>query len=229
MSLAPDRAEAGLVVGTYRYIVAGFSLPVRFVAYFAGLGGGKEEGISLVEAAARHGNAQDDAKFALLLIYTRELRHNEALAVVRELEARFPRNRILVFEEGSCALRAGRAAEAEAILTAGIDRLDRDPRPRVPGERAQWFYKRGAARLAANHRPGAAADLNAALAADPVGWVRGRIHLELAKLADLDTDRTRALAEYKQAETICVQNNDPVCSGDAERFEHRPFTLRSAQ
>jgi hypothetical protein len=34
---------------------------------------------------------------------------------------------------------------------------------------------------------------------------------------------TRALAEYRQAVTICAQNNDAVCQSEADRLIKRPF------
>ena len=37
----PARADAGLVVGTYRYLVGSFGWPTRMFAYMAGFGGGK--------------------------------------------------------------------------------------------------------------------------------------------------------------------------------------------
>jgi hypothetical protein len=44
LSLDPSRKDAGLVVGTYRYVVSTLSLPVRMVAYVAGFGGGRDRG-----------------------------------------------------------------------------------------------------------------------------------------------------------------------------------------
>ena len=44
LALQPQRMDAGLIVGTYRYIVAALSLPLRMVAYVAGFGGGKDKG-----------------------------------------------------------------------------------------------------------------------------------------------------------------------------------------
>src|SRR5215467_9761250 len=41
LDLQPQRMDAGLIVGTYRYIIATLSLPLRVVAYAAGFGGGK--------------------------------------------------------------------------------------------------------------------------------------------------------------------------------------------
>src|SRR5712671_3773587 len=43
LALQPQRKDAGLIIGTYRYIVAALSLPLRMVAYVAGFGGGKEK------------------------------------------------------------------------------------------------------------------------------------------------------------------------------------------
>ena len=54
LDLAPSRRDAGLVVGTYRYIVAALSMPLRWAAYIAGFGGGREQGLRLVEAAAEY-------------------------------------------------------------------------------------------------------------------------------------------------------------------------------
>ena len=45
LDLQPQRKDAGLIVGTYRYIVAALALPLRMVAYVAGFGGGKDKGI----------------------------------------------------------------------------------------------------------------------------------------------------------------------------------------
>ena len=44
MTVAPQRVDAGLIVGTYRYLVASLVLPARWLAYMAGFGGDKEKG-----------------------------------------------------------------------------------------------------------------------------------------------------------------------------------------
>src|SRR5947209_8311964 len=80
MTLDPRRKDAGLIVGTYRYVVAVLALPLRWMAYVAGFGGGKERGLRLVEEAASYaGDSQTDARFALILIYNRESRYDDAL------------------------------------------------------------------------------------------------------------------------------------------------------
>jgi tetratricopeptide (TPR) repeat protein len=226
LEIAPERAEANLVVGSYRYAISTFGVATRVAAYVVGFGGGREKGISMIEIASKKGISQSDALFALAVIYSREGRHADAVEKLRELERRYPRNRLLVLEEGAALIRAGHADTANDVLTAGLAKLDKDTRPRFPGEKALWLYKRGLARLNWNHRADAAADLNAALGAEPAGWVRGRTHVELGKLADLAGNRQKALSEYGEAATICAQSNDPACEAEAAKFKKRIFALQ---
>lgn len=221
----PSRAEAGLIVGTYRYIVSALSLPTRVLAYIVGFGGGKEKGISLIEAAAKTADNHVDADTALMLIYSREGRHDDVSRIAQELHAQFPRNRLFLLEAGAAAVRAGRAAEADAMLTRGLAAFRTDPREKVPGEAALWLYKRGMARVNLNHPADALVDLKQALAADPVGWVRGRIHLELGKLADLAGQRADAIAEYRTAKAACESNSDPIGAKEADALIKRPFSF----
>lgn len=221
----PSRVAAGVVVGTYRYIVSTLALPTRVFAYIVGFGGGKEKGIALLESAARDPEARVDAQAALMLIYSREGRHAAVVRIARELGAAFPRNRLFVLEEGAAAIRAGRPAEAVTALTRGIDGLSRDRRPRVPGEDALWHYKRGLAKLNLNQQAASSVDLKQALSLEPVKWVRGRIHVELGKLADLAGRRDEATAEYRTAKTLCKESADGPCENEANRLLKRPFSF----
>lgn len=218
LSRDPRRNDAGLIVGTYRYVVSSLSLPARWAAYVVGFGGNKDRGIQLIEAAARGGEAEIDAKFALVLIYNRERRYADALRILSDLQRRFPRNRLLWLEKGATSIRAGLSAEAEAVLTEGLRKLDTDNRAKMPGERALWLYKRGTARIQQKRTADARRDLDAALAQGPLGWVQGRITLELGKAADLENDRAKAVSLYHRAAGICEANQDPFCKEEAARL-----------
>src|SRR5579862_7439535 len=86
LELDPKRADAGLIVGSYRYLVSAMALPMRWVAYMAGFGGGKEKGIQLIRGASEYpGENQTDARLALLLVYNREGRYDDALAELAKL------------------------------------------------------------------------------------------------------------------------------------------------
>jgi len=223
---APERREAGLVVGTYRYAVAALSMPKRLLAYLAGFGGGKTRGLELVEGAVTDPRTRTDARIGLALMYSREGRQADALTVLKQLLADHPRNRLLQLEIGSAAWRAGLSKEAESAFTAGLAWHDRDARPKVPGERAMWIYKRGMARVSLNHLDEATADLRLALDEEPVGWVRGRIYLELGKVADLRLQRSAALTAYLTATELCRTHRDPWCQEEAGRWRQKPFTFR---
>ena len=224
LELDPSRHEAGLIVGTYRYIVSTLALPMRWMAYLAGFGRDETRGLALIEAAARLPNeAQEDARFALMLLYNREQRYDEALAVIRQLMARFPRNRLLLLEAGGTAIRARRFADAERLLTQGIARLADERRPRAFGEEALWFYKRGLARRALGRLEPAHADLRRARDLEARQWVHARVALELGKLADLQGRRDAARAAYETAARLARAGNDPRTRAEAERFSRTPF------
>jgi tetratricopeptide (TPR) repeat protein len=233
LALDPSRKDAGLIVGTYRYVISTLSLPVRMLAYVAGFGGGRDRGIQMLRETAEYdldtrtrtapgvtraetGNdVRADALFALILVYNRERRYDEALQALERLRRLFPRNRLLWLESGSTALRAGRGQQADELLTQGLAAFANDQRPRMPGEVALWHYKRGAARALLGRTEDATADLKLAVGADPQPWVNGRAHVELGRLALKRGDRSSAADDAKQAETLCERGNDPVCVQDA--------------
>jgi len=218
LELQPDRKDAGLIVGTYRYIVAALSLPLRMMAYVAGFGGGKERGIQQIEDAASYGgDNQTEARFALILLYNREKRYDDALRVLATLRERYPRNRLVWLESGSTSLRAGRAADAERFLTDGLRRFADDSRPRMFGEDALWRYKRGAS-LAALGRTDAEADLRKSLALEGRKWVHARCHLELGKLALKGGNKAAAAVELRAAIPLADGDNDPLTSDEARRL-----------
>jgi predicted Zn-dependent protease len=207
-----------VTVGTYRYIISTLSVPMRMMAYVAGFGGGKERGIHMLEeTAASNSDSKTDALFALVLLYNREKRYDDALRALQELRRLHPRNRLVVLESGSTALRAGRAAQADALLTDGVAMLTKATGPRIPGEATLWHYKRGAARVALG-RAGADADLRVATGPDAQKWVQGRARVELARLALQHGNRSAAAAEAQQAEALCRQDQDPPCLEEARKL-----------
>lgn len=224
LELDSARRDAGLVVGTYRYIVGVMSLPIRMMAYVAGFGGGKERGLQLIEDASRSGaEASADARFALVLLYNREGRYGDALRMLAELQRAFPRNRILRLEAGATALRAGRAADAEAFLAEGRRMLSADNRPRMFGEEALWLLKHGSALVALDRRAEAGPLLRRAVTLESRKWVAGRAHAELGKLADLANDRSTARGHFRQALTLAEQDNDAIGAAAASRWLDSPY------
>jgi tetratricopeptide (TPR) repeat protein len=219
LALDSGRKDAGLIVGTYRYIVSTLSLPVRWLAYAAGFGGDKERGIRLIEEAAAYGgDSQDDARFALILLYNREKRYDHALNLLQLLRERYPRNRLLWLESGATSLRADRAADAERFINEGLAKFSNDPRPRMFGEDAIFYYKRGAARARLDRATDAEQDLRKAISLEGRKWVHGRAHLELGKLALKAGRRPAAREEFENAIALCNGDNDHASADEAKRL-----------
>jgi tetratricopeptide (TPR) repeat protein len=218
LALDPRRHEAGLIVGTYRYIVSTLPLYMRVGAYLVGFGGDKNRGLRMIEETAAAGREnRTDAEFALVLLYNREKRYDDAMRVLGNLRRRYPRNRLVVLEAGATAVRANRPAEAETLLTEGLAMLARDNRAKIPGEEALWHYKRGAARVMLRRADQAMADLVQAQGPGAAAWVRGRAHLEIARLALQRGDRAAARQSAAQAIAACG-TSDPICVEDAKRI-----------
>src|SRR5262249_38918648 len=188
-------------------------------AYWRGLGGGKKKGLQWIEGAAdSRGENQPDAQGALVLLYTRERRYDDALKVLAKLRAAYPRNRLFWLEAGATSLRAGRASEAEQFFNEGITRFSSDERPRMFGEEGLWFYKRGAARPPVGRAADAEGDLKKSLATEARDWVHGRAHLELAKLALKAGNRPAANADLRIAITLCDGDNDGLTADEARQL-----------
>ena len=219
LELDPQRKDAGLVVGMYRYSIALLSMPTRLLAYLAGFGADRARGLQLVEGAAAYGSdSQTDALFILIVLYSRENRYDDALRAIRELQRRYPRNRLLWLEAGTTALRAGRADDARVALEQGLAMLSADTRPRALGEVARWRWSYGSVLLALKRRDQADGELRLALAAAGPDWIHGRARRELGKLADLAGDRPRAIGEYRAAAALCHAGRDEPCADEAKRL-----------
>src|SRR5262245_4258344 len=211
LTLDPKRKDAGLIVGTYRYLVAALSLPMRWMAYVVGFGGDKDRGLRMIEEAAAYpGDNQEDARFALILLYNREKRYDAALKELAVLRERYPRNRLVWLEAGATSLRAHRAADAERFLNDGLSRFAGDSRQRIFGEDALWYYKRGAAGVALGHQADAQGDLKRAIGLEGRPWVHGRAHFELGRLALASGNKPLAKEEFQAAVKLCESDNDPI-------------------
>jgi len=224
LELDARRKDAGLVVGTYRYVVATLSFFKRWFAYMAGFAGDKAVAIRMLsECAAYPSDVQTEARFGLLIIYSREERPDDALRVLQELRALYPRNRLLWIETGATHLRAGRPAEALRWLDNGLAMLAADTRPRTFGEDAMWRYKRASALVALGRGADARPDAEAATTLPSQTWVRGRAFVQLGRVEDLAGNRVAALRAYRRGAEMARAAGDPWGLEDAERGLDKPF------
>jgi hypothetical protein len=229
LRLDPTRHDAGLITGTYRYLVATLSLFERWIAYLVGFDGNKPTAFRLLEDCALVPNdAQAEARLGLVIIYSREERHADALRVLALLRQAYPDNRLLWLETGATLLRDKRPAEALEWLTEGIERLSRDPRVRSVGEEAVWHYKRGTALAELGRGPEAGTEAATAAALPARKWQRGRILTLQGQSEDLAGHRAEALQLYRRGVELCREGNDPLGVLDAKRWIDKAFVGTSA-
>lgn len=114
LELSPNYQDAKLVLGTHNYIMGNLPLAVKIAVALVGLSGDKEKGLRyLSEAAQANGETSVDAGIVLMLFLRREKRYAEALQIAGNLVPRFPRNYLLLLEEGNLLRAAGKKSEAE--------------------------------------------------------------------------------------------------------------------
>lgn len=114
LELSPNYQDTKLVLGTHNYIMGNLPLAVKIAVALVGLSGDKEKGLRyLAEASQANGETSVDASIVLMLFLRREKRYDQALQIAGGLIPRFPRNYLLLLEEGNLLRAAGRKQEAE--------------------------------------------------------------------------------------------------------------------
>jgi hypothetical protein len=99
LQVAPDAADAYLVLGAANYVIGSLAPHKRLFLYFAGIRGDKREGIrQLGIVAARGRYLRPFAKILLALAALREKRTDLAQAQLTALVAEFPQNPLFVSE-----------------------------------------------------------------------------------------------------------------------------------
>ena len=223
LALDPHRKDAGLIVGTYRYIVATLALPVRWVAYVAGFGGGRERGMRLIEEAAAYGgDNQTDARFALILLYNREKRYDDALKQLARLREEFPTQPAGVARERLDRASRGPAGRRRTFPERRLRALRRRSRARGCSARTRCGTTSAAPRApGSDGRPTPRPICGRRFASEGRNWVHGRTHLELGKLALKAGNKDAARVELRAAATLGDSDNDPATADEARRLRNR--------
>jgi hypothetical protein len=212
IKLDPNFHDAELTIGLYDYVVGSLPAPVKLLASIVGTRGSKKRGLLTLQRVANEGTfARDDAKALLIVLLKRERRYEEALAISRELGAKYPRNYLFKLETADALVsiaaneraaghttEAGRSAEREAL--AVFDSLLRDRALREAATRSLDLvhFRYGETLLEANQLESAAQEfLAAANVAGAESGLATMAHLNAARAFDLAGKRNDALAHYR--------------------------------
>ncbi|HVU48195.1 MAG TPA: hypothetical protein VHD85_18855 [Terracidiphilus sp.] len=122
LEIDPNYIDAKLITGVYQYVVGALPWPFKFMIGFAGITGSKSTGMAMLRDAGNRGVITNvEARTAMALFLRREAKYQEAIRVVRGLEAEYPRNFLFCLEEANLRKDAGEgmaAAEAYRRLIA---------------------------------------------------------------------------------------------------------------
>jgi len=213
----PQFADALLTVGLYEYIVGSLPLAVKILVALGGIRGSRERGIEQLEEAARAGKyVADDARTLLIAVYYREGRFSDALRVLDELIARYPRNYLFGLERANLLMRIGERAEAggafEALLAQPAYRENHDL---IRYQYAEALFQSGYKQAALHHfrRLVAMEDAHADL--------KTLAHLRIGQILDLRGERRAAQAQYQ---LVLRRENVLDAHEQARRYLRRPYS-----
>jgi tetratricopeptide (TPR) repeat protein len=240
LKLEPNFVDAELTVGLYEYVVGSLPLPIKIIAGITGFRGSKKRGLSLIEHVAKEGKwSRDDAKTLLIVLYTREERFADALALARDLSAKYPRNYLFRLEAADAlvaqaaverkARNSAAAARAEREAFATFDDLLRDRSVRETVSRALDLvhFKYGEVLLVAGQADRAAKEF---LAATTIERAEASLvtmaHLYAARAFDLAGKRDDALSQYRE---VLTRPDIYAAHDEAKKGLRQPYKLESGR
>ncbi len=213
LKLDPGFRDAELSIGMYHYIIGSLPLPIKLMASIGGVRGSKKRGLETLERVAREGRwAQGIARLLLIDLYKREKRWPEAIALARELGARYPRNYLFQLQaadalmaraatlqrakNGSDSVARADQQQAFRIFESLLRDRGKGRAPDAAGDLIHFRY--GEALLLAGQPARATEEF---LAAKGSGGTQTSLttmaRLRAAQAMDLAGRRREALAEYR--------------------------------
>ena len=123
--LDPDFKDAYAVPGAYDYGIATLPRPLRMLVFLFGMRGDREGGLLGVQITADEGRrARWGGLWTHALLMQREELEDEALAAVRRLTRKFPRNPDFVLDEVSILMAQGDFEAARELAEVVLERRE---------------------------------------------------------------------------------------------------------
>lgn len=221
LQIDPNYADAKLVVGVYQYVVGALPWPFKFFIGFAGITGSKSRGMALLRDAGEHGTiTSTEARTVMALFLRREGKYKQAIAIVRGLEAEYPRNFLFRLEEANLRKDDGEgmaAVEAYREVIADARRPGYFPSAKV--ELAEFGL--GEALRGQRHYQQAAQAYEHAARTEDVGTeLKIRSLVAGGQCRDMADERGLAVGDYQQA----IEAGPETTRADtARRYLRNPY------
>ena len=218
----PEYYDAYMGVGLYEYIVDNLRWYVKWLAKIVGYRGSEERGIEYLELAREKGSSVlDEASVLLMVVYFREKKNRDALAIAGELHRRFPRNFLFHLNQGQILERMRRKRDAVQTYLAVV-RLAEEQRPnyqKLPLETFRYALGRRLVRLS---RPDVARQqfLDCTEYSKTPARERALCHLEAGLILDEKGSREKALSHYNAVLSLPRVGDSHK---KARRYVKRPY------
>ena len=225
LKLDPSFHDANLTVGLYNYVVGIVPGIARYTILLAlGLNSdGKDVGIRQVETAAAKGTrASTDAKMMLVVVYNREQRFDDALKLIDELHAKYPRNFMFELSKAAVYSRMKKWDDAVAVYRKvaekSVGHVDGYDRIRVE----RIYSELGNAQVHASKFGDAIQTLKLVTASpNSTPNEKANAHLWLGKMSDTSNARAEAIKHYKAVQAL---DCDPGMKEEARKYERKRFS-----
>ncbi len=217
----PGFADAYVVPGAWDYGVATLPRALRALAFLFGVRGDRDRGLDWVTKTSREGQrARWGALWTLAVLRQREKQFDEALAAIRTLRRRFPRNPDYALEEVAILVSQRDFTAAREAAEGFLERREAAFGNYHLAAAGLPELRLGEAFLFDEQWESADAAFTRGLAAAPVSELRALLHFRRGNARDGMGRRRAALGDYlrvQQAEA------DEVLEDWAEELRRHPW------
>ncbi len=223
LEIDPKFVDAQLILGVDKYVVGSLPFHMRALGFVAGFHGDKPGGIRKLEDVAQNGTINRyDAEILLAAIYRRERCPEKALALLKDVAARFPRNYLLRFEQVEMYSDLGDKrsalqvlAEIENLRVAGAPGYQHLPAEKIKYLRANllfWYGDLDPALADLQQVTDKATQLDLGTAV--MAWLR------LGQVYDLQGNHERAIEAYRETMKTAPQS---AAATEAKSYLSNPY------
>lgn len=224
VELDPSDVDARITQGFHEYMVGSLPWTYRMLGFLAGFRGDVQDGIRILQQVAAEGSSnKTDAEMFLAVIYRREKRPQDAIALLEELRVRYPRNFLVLFELSQMYADLGNLEKAQEAL----DRVEQLKKQNAPGFQSMPFerieFARGNLLFWYDHHPEAIQHLRRASEhadrLDPHAGVM--TWLRLGQCLDLAGHRAEAVRAYQAALETSPESDG---AKESKKYLEHPYT-----
>ncbi len=223
LKLDPSFHDARMSIGTYDYVIGVIPGFFRLIIGLFGVrGAGKSAGIQQLETAAARGkNASTDAKMVLAVIYNRERRYEEALRLINELHAKYPRNFLFELSKASLYGKMKRWDDAVRVYEQILSKVhaQKDGYERLRANKV--YYSIGDANVQRLQLdPALEAFKHVTQSQDVTPNEKADAYLWMGKIHDSRNERAKAIEQY---DAILGLNCDSGIKAQAQQYKRKPW------